>query len=833
MANSLEAGLAALKAKDYLAAIAHLEPIAETQPNQPSGFQAQMGLVVAYQKTGQVKRAIALCSTLTKNPNEQIKTWADRTLKTLVKRHLPQQATAPLPPPPPNRLKHPETQQLTDPTGFVPFNQPATPPSPVPPPPSDLTGFVPLDPTATPKPTKPNSVSPPPLLTRQLPSGPTTDRPPAVEPPATSSEVDPTASTLLDFPKSAGTSPQTSEFSENTSPTSLPYQLTWRQAGRVQKWRPLKALNFTRFWFEQALTAIAFFWLTLYVVRFLELTLNDFLVRLPYLEPIQIFYRDPTLFLYTACLLLLVLSPWLMDGLLKLCYGLQPLPLTTLFNCSQEANRVLRNFTSKTGKPIPTLKILPISAPFAITYGCLPRFARIVVSQGLLDRLAEDEIATIYARELGHIAHWDFVLMSLATLILQIPYTLYWQVAGWGERVKDLSEQLLPAFMKPALPYGIAFLRGVMAGVAALNYGIFWLLRWPMLWVSRRRVFYSDRFAVEATGNPNGLTRALAKIAIGMAEDVQQQQQTSTLLEGFELLMPLGYNQAVVLGSVACQTPLEPILQWDLSNPERYWLVMNQTHPLLGERLQLLAIYAQYWKLETEFDLVSQESGEQKQKKKLSLTLPQRLLLQGAPFFGIPMSLALVGAIWVMGGIFSVLNIWQLDWLWGDRGILLGCLPIGFSLGTFFRFNHYFPDIQPFGVKEPSLPTILSNPAAIPLDSQPVRLQGELLGRRGMSNWLGQDLMLQTTTGLVRLHHVSILGPVGNLWPVSTRPSDLVGKTVVATGWLRRGATPWIDVESVKAQGGRTSYSNHPIWSTIVACVAACWGAYTIFRGGA
>ena len=117
------------------------------------------------------------------------------------------------------------------------------------------------------------------------------------------------------------------------------------------------------------------------------------------------------------------------------------------------------------------------------------------------------------------------------------------------------------------------------------------------------------------------------------------------------------------------------------------------------------------------------------------------------------------------------------------------------------------------------------------MDAQAVRLQGQLLGRSGMANWLGQDLILQTATGLVRLHYVSRFGPIGSLFPTPTRPSDLLGKSVVATGWLRRGANVAIDLETLRSQDGRVSHSGHPIWSAILAFAAAFWGAYIIFQG--
>jgi Zn-dependent protease with chaperone function len=818
--DSLEAGLAALKARDYSKAIALLESVAETAANQPLGVRAQMGLVAAYKATGNLKGAIALCTSLTKNPHSQVKTWADRTLTELIDRRPPKPPASPatiseIPPALPNPQTPPKT-------GFVAFDSETES--------SKLStdkkiGFSPFEPTVGQKKGKSKDISPP----------PPTPKPPSFK----TSKLEKSTDTEFD--------PEITEISDGNSagsPTDIPsfinsdtYELTWRQAGRAKGWKALKPLKLTGFRLEAIASIIALFLVARFVLQFLMTTANNVLLqvyifsRLPFFKPIQLFYRDSTLFVEIVFLLLLVSSPWLTDLLLKLFTGIETLKATKLLTHSKEANRVISSFCKKKNLPPPILKVLPINVPVAFSYGCLPRFARIVVSQGLLAQLTEDEIATILARELGHISHWDFAPMSLAMLVIQIPYLIYWQVAYWGDRLSGLTT--------------IAFMRSmviILAGaISAGSYGIYKLFRWPMLWLSRRRVYFSDRAAAEITGNPNGLTRALAKIAIGMASCVEKEKQTSFFLESFDLLLPVSVGQAVTLGSVALHSPLEQILLWDVTNPYRNWLTVNNTHPLMGERLKLLALYAQFWKLETELDLADVGTTEKPTKRKFPWAgtgaPPLRLLLQGAPFFGIPMSLAIVAVLWSIGGIVYYLTyIWQLDWLLGDRSLLWGCLPIGFSIGTLIRINYFFPDIQLGKIPQPSLPEILSNSETLPLDAKPVKLEGQLLGRSNIDNWLGQDLILQTATGLVKLHYVSRFGPIGSLFPFltkeTTRPGDLVGKSVVATGWLRRGATVAIDLESLRSQGGQVSNSGHPIWSAILAFAAAIWGAYIISQGG-
>ncbi|MEG4037257.1 zinc metalloprotease HtpX [Microcoleus sp. S36b_A4] len=817
--QSLEAGLAALKQQDYPTAIALLESVTQTAANQSSGIRAQMGLVAAYKATGNVKKAIALCSSLAKSPNSQVKTWADRTLKEL---------TPPRPPKPPENK--PKSAETPPETGFVAFDAGTKSPkktiggdglrpASLRPTADKKTGFLPLEPVVEPVKAKSKPISPPP-------------------PPPTDQTSEPENSTE--------TAPDTEISGENSSgsPTDIPgvaspdtYQLTWRDTGRAKSPRPLKRLKLLEFRLQAVASAIALFFLARFILQFLLTNTNSLLVqlyiftRLPIFAPIQLFYRDPTPFVQMVFGLLLASSPWLIDALLKLFCGIETLRGSVLSKHSKEASRVLRSFCTKQNMPVPVLKLLPLNVPVAFSYGCLPRFARIAVSRGLLEQLTDDEIATIFARELGHISHWDFAPMSLALLVIQIPYLIYWQVAHWQERLCDL---MTIEFLRSAVKF-------VAAAISATCYGIYKLLRWPMLWLSRRRVYFSDHTAAEITGNPNGLTRALGKMAIGIADNIEQQKQTSFFLESFDLLLPVGVGQAVTLGSAALHAPLEQILLWDVSNRDRNWLTVNRAHPLLGERLKLLALYAQFWQLETELDLANAGVQEQPRKGKLSPFKSivefkdSKLFLQGAPFFGIPMSLAIVGLLWLIGGIFSRTSIWQLDWLWGDRSILWGCLPIGFSIGTLMRINYFFPDIIPRETASPSLPEILSNPDSLPLDAEPVRLEGQLLGRSGMSNWLGQDLILQTATGLVRLHYVSRFGYIGSLWPFlfkeTTRPSDLIGTSVVATGWLRRGATVAIDLESLRSQGGRVSDSGHPIWSAILAFAAAIWGAYIIIQG--
>lgn len=93
---------------------------------------------------------------------------------------------------------------------------------------------------------------------------------------------------------------------------------------------------------------------------------------------------------------------------------------------------------------------------------------------------------------------------------------------------------------------------------------------------------------------------------------------------------------------------------------------------------------------------------------------------------------------------------------------------------------------------------------------------------------MNQDLWLQTQVGSIRLQWVSRWGPLGNLWPLSPHPAAWIDQPVRVTGWFRRGAAPWIDVDTLQVRGQPILQAGHPIWSTLVAVITALLGLWMI-----
>lgn len=611
----------------------------------------------------------------------------------------------------------------------------------------------------------------------------------------------------------------------------------WKNAERAQKWRPLKAPRWWKFWLRMVGTLVALFWVMRWGWQWSTAALKWLMLRIPTLSPPLWLDRDLTWPIAVLIGIALMISPWWLDLVLRWQHTVQKLPLYTLANQHPETAKVLQRLATQHQLPIPQLRTVATSAPWIITYGNWPRTARMVMSEALLAQLEDEELATIVASQFAQIVQRDSIFMSGAIALLQIPFLGYQLYAAAGETVRNFERwpSAIPGQLRQGIVSAIAHLCG---WVAAGFYGIYWFWRLPLLYFSRQRVYYSDRFAAGFTGNPNALSRAILKVAIGLSRHLAQRQETLPILESFDLLMPVSHRQAT-LGSLPDKTPFSEVLVWDCTNPYRQWLALVNSHPLMGDRLYLLNRYANHWQLPPEVDLPTivpppRLLGDRVKKWRESYkALP---ILQSAVLAGLVFGIASRVVLWLVGiladGLSRWFSLWRLIWLHNAANpFLSGCILIAFSLSLIVWINGYFPDIRITPSREdPRIEDLLKNPKQVPPKSYPVRLQGKLMGRTGIANWLNQDLLLQTSSGLIKLHFFSKLGPLGNLFPWPKRPEQFIGQKVTVFGWFRRGSTPWIDVDVIRNKSGESTQSGYPVWVTILAIASALIGAYIIYQ---
>jgi len=205
-------------------------------------------------------------------------------------------------------------------------------------------------------------------------------------------------------------------------------------------------------------------------------------------------------------------------------------------------------------------------------------------------------------------------------------------------------------------------------------------------------------------------------------------------------------------------------------------------------------------------------------------------LFQASLYLGITLGILLRLTLWAIGIISEQLDIFALSWLEDEESSLMACILFIFGLSLLIGINHYFPDLKISSANNnPSLPQWLTT-IHHPQQVYSLRIKGQLLGRSGVSNWLGQDLILKTETGTIFLYVSSRLGMIGNLLPNFPRPNEFIEQPVIVSGWLRRGIIPWIDVERITNHKRQSLRAGYPIWLTLLALGAALWATQIIFE---
>ncbi|ACK64640.1 peptidase M48 Ste24p [Rippkaea orientalis PCC 8801] len=483
-------------------------------------------------------------------------------------------------------------------------------------------------------------------------------------------------------------------------------------------------------------------------------------------------HQNPGLGLMIAIVITLIfnglaflISPSLMDLTQNWLYKTRWVNLAEIKRQSPETADVILRVCREHKINHPRLGIIDDQNPTAFTYGSFPSQARLVVSQGLFSYLDDDEIATVYAHELGHIVHWDFAIMTLASTLVQITYLIYLFARELGAKAGDDNK----------FKYGIK--------VASITAYIFYIVgTYLMLYLSRTREYYADHFAAQVTGNPNGLSRSLVKIAYGIVEEAQKATQPSNLMEGTRALGIYDPKGAIATGTVyrisSSSQPLGRVFIWDLFNPWAKLVELSSTHPLTGKRIRALSTYAEQLGLETDFNMAEVvREGNKLNKNKLWSRFWGELLLGNLHFFGALLGFCL--------GMFLTLVTKQ-------GTALVSFVMFGFGIGFMVKTLLLYPDFK--RSPQSDILSLMCDPYASPVRGQPVQLQGQLIGRGDAGYSFGSDFKLQDKTGMIFVRYVSRFGGLGNFLFGATQAQTLLGSSATTIGWFRRGVAPWLDL---------------------------------------
>lgn len=170
---------------------------------------------------------------------------------------------------------------------------------------------------------------------------------------------------------------------------------------------------------------------------------------------------------------------------------------------------VVEEMTIAAGLPkTPEVYILDVEAPNAFATGRSPERAKIAVTAGLLERLDRDELQGVIGHEIGHVANRDVLYMMVATVMIGAIvmladigfYGFLFGGAGGGRRTSSSGG----GGQGQAIMMAVALVLVILAPIFAQ------LLYFAL---SRRREYLADASSARYTRYPEGLARALEKIA--------------------------------------------------------------------------------------------------------------------------------------------------------------------------------------------------------------------------------------------------------------------------------------------------------------------------------
>ncbi len=145
------------------------------------------------------------------------------------------------------------------------------------------------------------------------------------------------------------------------------------------------------------------------------------------------------------------------------------------------------------------------SSPNAFVFGRTVGSSELVVTQGLLERLNQDEIRAVLAHEIGHLRHRDVIIMTLVSAVPLLAYI----IARFG------FEMLRSGVRARGKGGGQAVLLIILSAV--VSYAIYLVTQLLVLHLSRTRESYADAYSGAATKDPHLLASALTKITYGLS----------------------------------------------------------------------------------------------------------------------------------------------------------------------------------------------------------------------------------------------------------------------------------------------------------------------------
>lgn len=471
-----------------------------------------------------------------------------------------------------------------------------------------------------------------------------------------------------------------------------------------------------------------------------------------------------------------LVGPWFTDWINKFFYKVRFLTPEDVTAEYPQIAMLITQICTEYNFKFPKIGVIPDNNPTAFTYGSGRYNSRLVVTKGLFKYLNENEQRAVVGHEMGHIVNRDFIVMMIASTLIQILYEMYASLSrGKGNR------------------------KGNAAIIGLAAYVLYLIGTYLLLFLSRTRELLADKFSASIT-EPEDLSNALIKIAYGIVSEADS-DSTTRLLQSTRHMGLVDVKDAKHTAGISYVTnndshALSEAMLFDTYSPWAKIAELNSTHPLTGRRVKELSNMPSKTGRVFSFDVEAAANRVMLDKGRLWSVFFKDLLVICLPV------------------VFAV-AVW-----FGTRNLALSIAALG--VGMIIKVNYRYPSGDP---AETSILNEMRNPYASPYRGKSVALQGQAVGKGVPGYMFSEDMMYQDKTGLIFLDYHSAFSFVGNLIFALKKVKQMLGVTSKASGWFYRSLTSYFVLTQLEAMGQKPIKSYRKQWSYIWAFVVLAFGA--------
>lgn len=471
-----------------------------------------------------------------------------------------------------------------------------------------------------------------------------------------------------------------------------------------------------------------------------------------------------------------IISPWLMD-------------LTTRWLYHADFNKEIPDYLKKFITEVceknkikyPKIGIIDDGTPNCYTYGRTKKDARIVITRGVFELLKEEEVKAVIGHELGHVAHYDMLVMTVAQLIPLVFYAIYEGCINSSNNSSDNDNNY----------------QWVIAIVA---YVLYIISQYIVLWLSRTREYFADSFSVEETKNPNALAEALVKIGFGLTtsdnkeevekeendkKDKKKEKKTSaSAVNGLGIFDKKSSKTLVACSSSdgmsvkVSKDSIKNAMKWEKWNYWAKWYEINSTHPLISKRLEAIA------KRSKEYNQEAYITFDLKKDNNYGKIFAFELLLVMLPVLAV-ISMAVFGILMLANNDFQTYKI----------GLCVSGI-----LAVLFEFVVFLRKYNKSNFKKSTVEELLGETKVSGVTPIPCEVEGNVIGRGDPGYVFSEDFVIRDKTGIIFLDYNQPMWLINKIFAFF-KAKTFLDKDIIIKGWYRRSPVPYIEIYTMEIDG--------------------------------